>query len=98
MSKEKVLKAYLKSLRIQGRIDELKETRSYHNSQVIYRKRLTALEDQLEELNAIVNGEEEVETKKITVTVTGVDKHDFDNDRYPEKLIQLLKREKFVIS
>jgi len=100
MSKEKRIKAYLKSLHVQGQITELKNSKTYYNNQIIYRKRLLTLEAELERLEDVVNGKEVVETKKVTFTVNlpGKSVDDFDKNWNEEEFIQFLQREKYVIS
>jgi hypothetical protein len=92
-SKEKKIKALLQLFSVESRIDELNRSKTYYNTQSVYRNRLTALEEQKEKLEDILEGKD-TETKTFKFTVK-VPEKEFETDWDEDKVIQYLKREHF---
>jgi hypothetical protein len=97
MSKERKLKAFLQLVSVQGRIAELKRSKTYYSSSNIYRNRLTALEEEELRLTDIVEDTEkkDKETFKLTFRVP---ENLFKGKHDDEDVIQYLKREYLVKS
>jgi hypothetical protein len=93
-SKEKKIQTVLELVFVQGRIAELKDSKSYFDSSVAYRKRLTALEDKLEKLEDKVEDNDEGSEK--VVVKFNVAAEDLRDNFDGEDFIQILKRTKII--
>lgn len=94
-SKDKKLKLVLELVFLLGRIDELKNSKTYLSSSAYYRRRLTALEDKVETLRDKLEDKDDVDEIKLTFNLS---EDLFKSCKEPADIIQYLKRENFVIS
>lgn len=96
-SKDKKLKAILELVSVQGRIDELKRSKTYFSSSTYYRNRLTTLQNKEEVLNDIIEGKDKDDVEELKFTLHfNIPEGDLKDKRDPEDFIQYLKREYLV--
>ena len=90
--KEKLIKATIELAIVEGRIEELKRSKTYLSSSTYYRNRLIQLEDKAEKLESFIENGGNDETQEFKLTFR-VPQDLFKGSSKPEEILHYLKKE-----
>ena len=90
--KDQQLKAIIELAIVEGRIEELKRSKTYLASTTYFRNRLTTLEDKAEKLRDVLEGKNDVQEIKLTFHVPESVFRGRNNEG-PQDFVQYLKKE-----
>jgi Arc/MetJ-type ribon-helix-helix transcriptional regulator len=92
---EKIIKATIEKAVVEGRIDELKRAKTYTMNSSYIRTRLRKLEEKLDQLNDILDGNEEGDEREVKY-VFRIPAEGFKNNSKFEDILQFFKRDYLV--